>query len=118
MNSSDLRRLQRIIATGNQLLGYISEKGITKEVISQDVTVQWTVTTPLYNIGEHTYRLSKELRESHPNIPWGKVAGLRHRLVHNYDDTNWSIINIIIFEDLPAFLKQVEAIVSAQNKTE
>ena len=117
MNPSDLRRLHRIIETGEQLHRYIAANGITEEIIAQDITVQWTVTTPLYNIGEHTYRLSKELRESYPEIPWGKVAGLRHRLVHNYDDTNWSIINIIVFEDLPAFLKQVKSIVLSQNET-
>lgn len=29
--------------------------------------------------------ISKELKSSYPDIPWSMVAGLRHRLVHDYD---------------------------------
>jgi uncharacterized protein with HEPN domain len=35
---------------------------------------------------------------------------MRHRLVHNYDDTNWNIINDIVFHDLEAFLQQLQEI--------
>ena len=31
----------------------------------------------------------------------------RHRLVHDYEDTNWSIICDIIFDVLPEFQKQL-----------
>ena len=36
------------------------------------------------------------------------IAGLRHRLVHDYDGTNWNIIIEVIFDELPTFLKQIE----------
>ena len=45
--------------------------------------LQWTVTTPLYNIGEHAYYHSNEFKEKYPEVPWAKISGLRHRLVHN-----------------------------------
>ena len=63
--------------------------------------------TPLYNIGEHSYYLSDEFKKAHDNIPWAKISGLRHRLVHDYEDTNWSIICNIIFDVLPGFLCDV-----------
>lgn len=68
---------------------------------------QWTVTTPLYNIGEHVYNLSDEFKKAHPEIPWIKIAGLRHRLVHHYEDTNWIVICAIIFDVLPEFLEEI-----------
>lgn len=77
-----------------------------------DYTVQWTVTTPLYNIGEHVYGLSNDLKASHPDIPWSMISGLRHRLVHNYEGTNWSIIVQVVFEELPDFAKAVQAILA------
>lgn len=46
----------------------------------------------------------------HPKIPWSKVAGLRHRLVHDYEGTNWSIVIQVIFEDYPSFIKQVKTL--------
>lgn len=68
----------------------------------------WLVTTPLYNIREHAYFLSNEYKEAHSNVPWTMISGLRHRLVHDYDGTNWNIIADVIFEELPALLAQLE----------
>lgn len=38
------------------------------------------------------------------------IAGVRHRLVHDYDGTNWSIIADVVFEELPILIKQFEEI--------
>ena len=59
----------------------VQREQITPEKICNEETVQWTVTTPLYDIGEHVYNLSDDFKKSHPEIPWIKIAGLRHRLV-------------------------------------
>lgn len=75
--------------------------------------MQWLVTTPLYNIGEHAYNLSEDTKNAFPEIPWVKIAGLRHRLVHNYDDTNWSVVSEVLFNDLPEFLKEVQTIIDS-----
>lgn len=80
---------------------------IDRSRLLNDYRVQWQVTTPLYNIGEQVYCLSKEFKSAHPDIPWNGVAGLRHRLVHDYEGTNWTIISSIVFDELPEFLSQV-----------
>ncbi len=112
MRDADLRRLKKIVQTGHQLLSYLAEQKITSERVKTDYAIQWTVTTPLYNIGEHTYQLSKELKETYPGIPWQQVSGMRHRLVHNYEDTNWDIINIVLFDELKAYITQLESVLS------
>lgn len=35
------------------------------------------------------------------------MAGLRHRLVHDYDGINWSIIVEVVFEDMEPFVEAV-----------
>ena len=77
---------------------------------------QWALTTPLYNIGEHVYNLSPELKKSYSDIPWSMVAGLRHRLVHDYDGINWNIIAEVIFEDMDPFIEQVKNIIADEKK--
>lgn len=38
------------------------------------------------------------------------VAGLRHRLVHDYDGINWSIIVEVVFEDMEPFVQDLRNI--------
>ena len=90
---------------------YINQNGITKEKLLTDYAVQWLVTTPLYNIGEQVYALSDEYKAMHSEIPWSMISGLRHRLVHDYDGTNWNIIAEVVFEELPTPLKQLKTLI-------
>lgn len=55
MNQSDRQRITKIIETGHRLLDYVQEQKMTRTDIETCFSVQWTITTPLYNIGEHTY---------------------------------------------------------------
>ena len=54
------------------------------------------------------FYLSKEYKEQHNDIPWSMISGLRHRLVHDYDGTNWNIIADVIVDELPSLLKQID----------
>ncbi|CDA90438.1 putative uncharacterized protein [Firmicutes bacterium CAG:238] len=110
MKQSDKQRLAKIIDYGDKLAKYIETEHIGRNELLNDYTAQWTVTTPLYNIGEHVYQLSDELKDSNTKIPWSMISGMRHRLVHDYDGTNWSIIVEVIFDDLPKFILDVKRI--------
>lgn len=85
----------------------MSVRGITRELLLTDTFSQWAVTTPLYNIGEQVYPLSPELKARYPELPWSKVSGLRHRLVHDYDGVNWSVLAEIVFQDMPEFIQDI-----------
>ncbi len=110
MRRTDSYRLSRIEEIGSQLMGLIDDGTVTRELLLDDFKMQWMVTTPLYNIGEQVYALSDELKSSHPKVPWSGISGLRHRLVHDYEGTNWSIVTSIVFDEVPAFLEQVSRI--------
>lgn len=108
MRYSDQQRVEKIREMTEKLLDYVRTEHITPDVIFEKKPVQWTITTPLYNIGEHAANLPDGFREAHSNIPWIKIAGLRHRLVHHYDGTNWTVICSIIFDILPDFLEELK----------
>ena len=115
MKYSDIQRVEKINLTAGKLLAYLDDAGITAQMVLEQEPIRWAITTPLYNIGEHAYNLSSEFKEKYPEIPWVKISGLRHRLVHNYDDTNWSLICTILFEVLPEFKKSIENILRQQG---
>ncbi len=110
MQYTDEQRIQKIKTTVDKLIAYVNDSNLTREQILENETVRWTLTTPLYNIGEHAYNLSKDFKGAHNDIPWSKISGLRHRLVHDYDNTSWTIICDIVFNVIPVFKQQLEDI--------
>lgn len=110
MRYSDEPRIEKIRETTKKLLDYLQETKLTPEEVMEQEPVRWTITTPLYNIGEHVYNLSDEFKNAHGEIPWAKISGLRHRLVHDYENTNWSLICTIIFEVLPSFYEEIQGL--------
>lgn len=111
MKYSDQQRLQKIYEKSVELYEYIVGHQVKKEELLTQTPLQWLVTTPLYNIGEHVYNLSSEYKEAHSEIQWAMIAGLRHRLIHDYDGTNWNIIAEVVFEELPVFIRQLKKLV-------
>ena len=86
----------------------MNEHQITRELLLNDEFSQWAVTTPLYNIGEQVYMLSAEFKKANPEIPWSVVSGLRHRLVHDYEGFNWTIIVEVVFDEMDEFVRSIQ----------
>ncbi len=82
MKYSDQQRIEKIRETTEKLLNYVQREQITPEKICNEETIQWTVTTPLDNIGEHVYNLLDEFKKNHP-----KFHGLK---LQDYS-TGWCI---------------------------
>ena len=110
MKYTDHQRVEKMLAVTEKLLDFLSANHITTADILEQEPLRWTITTPLYNIGEHAYSLSDTYKEAHGGIPWAKIAGLRHRLVHDYDDTNWTLICSILFDVLPDFRQDLKSL--------
>lgn len=111
MKKSDTERIKKIISTWDALKRQIDEHSITKEKLLDDEFSQWAVTTPLYNIGEQVYKISDETKKQNPQIIWSVVSGLRHRLVHDYEGINWSIIVDVIFNEMEEFVNEVKKLI-------
>lgn len=116
MKKTDKERLRKILSMWQDLEQQMVRHNITEEVILEDTFLQWAVTTPLYNIGEQVYQLSKEFKQKYPEQPWFAIAGLRHRLVHDYESINWELIIEVLFRDLPEFVLAVEKILEVEEK--
>ena len=59
-------------------------------------------------IGEAGRRLSEELRQEYPEIPWRKIIALRNVLIHEYDDIdlgeNWKVASFHV----PKLIDQIK----------
>ena len=108
MKYTDEQRIAKIVVLCEKLLTYLRENQLTPEDVMKQEYTQWAITTPLYNIGENVYQLSDAYKDSRPDIPWLKISGLRHRLVHDYESTNWSIICEVLFNELPDLAQKLK----------
>ena len=111
MKKSDNERIKKIIDIWSSLQLQSKEHSRTKESLLNDEFLQWAVTTPLYNIGEQVYKISDDTKKQYPDIIWSIVAGLRHRLVHDYEGINWSIIVEVIFDEMDDFVNSIKQII-------
>ncbi len=115
MKYSDIQRIKKILDYATQLIRFLEETELSRETLIKDYKMQWAVTTPLFNIGEQVYNLSKEYKVEHDEVDWHLISGLRHRLVHDYDDTSWEIIANIVFDDIPILVEQLNKLVVVEE---
>ena len=110
MKRPDEERVRKIISIWTEVKAQIREKEISREKLLEDPFLQWALTTPLYNIGEQVYQISPEFKKAYADVPWNKIAGLRHRLVHDYEGINWLIIADVIFDEMDPAIESMRAI--------
>ena len=61
-------------------------------------------------IGEAAYRLSKATKASAPDVPWRRVEGMRHVLVHDYFKVDWNEVYTTARKDIPVLKLQIEGL--------
>lgn len=64
-------------------------------------------------IGEAASRIQQqepEFVKAHPELPWGKMRGMRNRMIHNYFDINVDVVWNTIKEDLPILKEQIDGL--------
>ncbi len=61
-------------------------------------------------VDEAARGVSSECQASHPAIPWDRIIPSRHRLAHEYDRIDDSIVWSIATRHIPALLADLESI--------
>jgi len=61
-------------------------------------------------IGEAARNISSEFQEKHSSLSWGKMTGIRNKIIHEYFNINYSIVWDTVQDDLPVLKKSVKKI--------
>ncbi len=61
-------------------------------------------------VGKAVKHLSDAFKDSHEDIPWRLVAGMRDRLIHQYFGVNLELVWDTVTGQVPLLLAKVEAL--------
>lgn len=81
------------------------------EFESTEILQVWAV-YHLQVIGEAASRLSSELLEKHPEVPWSRMVAMRNIIVHDYLSVDMDIVWRAVERDLPQLKKQLQSILN------
>jgi uncharacterized protein with HEPN domain len=113
MQPRDQASLVDILEAARLAVSFI--EGVDKAVFDENVMIQSAVIRQIEVVGEATKRLSEQLREGNPHIPWRNMAGMRDILIHAYDhvdpDEVWNAVQLSI----PGLIRQLEKLLPEEQ---
>ncbi|MFQ5532923.1 MAG: DUF86 domain-containing protein [Candidatus Methylomirabilales bacterium] len=109
----DRERLLHILEAIERIERYAARG---REAFEQDELIQNWMVLHIQIIGEATRALSREFRESHPELPWTEMVGMRHVLVHDYFGIDLDIVWRVVERDLPDLKRKIEGILQEYGK--
>jgi uncharacterized protein with HEPN domain len=78
-----------------------------------DELVRTYVLHHLQILGEAGTKLTIDLRDRHMEVPWPKVLGMRHVIVHDYFRIDYDIVWGVVQKELPNLKTQLQSILDA-----
>lgn len=81
-----------------------------RDRFNQDEIVQLALVHLVQIIGEAASRMSDDLRQRHPEIPWRQVVGMRNRVVHGYFEVDLDLLRDAVTLDVPQLRARLAAI--------
>jgi len=104
--------LNDIIEAADHIATFLSDTDFEGFLNSE--LVRSAVVQKLAIIGEAAARISEELRNRNPQIPWPQIVAFRNILIHAYFGTDWNEVWKAVKADCPALRGQVAGILKTE----
>jgi uncharacterized protein with HEPN domain len=90
-------------------------KNRTRNDIEKDRMLQLSLLKLLEMVGESASRIPHNEQARLPQVPWDNIIGMRHRLIHGYNNIDYDIVWKTITEDLPPLIILLEKIINQET---
>ena len=106
MYSDDTTRLHHMLDAARNIERYAQRK--TRQDLDSDELLAMGLAHWVQSIGEASRLLSQAVKDSHGEIPWKLIQGMRHRIVHDYDEVNLDILWLTVTKSIPELLPKLQ----------
>jgi len=83
----------------------------TRKWFDSGVVLQLALTRVVEVIDEAARRVSPTGRAQLGSLPWEKITGMRHRLVHDYTNVDLNRVWRTVVDDLPVLIEELSKVI-------
>ena len=104
----DPLRIDHMLDAASKINRFMENKSL--EDLEIDEILFYAVVKNIEIFGEAAFMLTKEFKEKHSEIPWRKIIGMRHVLVHDYYRISPKEVYKVYKDDLPQLLQNLKSL--------
>jgi uncharacterized protein with HEPN domain len=102
-----------MLIASRRIVRYLT--GVTREQFDANDEKMDSVVLQLGNIGEAAGKVSSDYQRLHPEIPWSKMIGMRHKIFHDYMEVDWNIVWSAAAADVPNLIPFLEPLIPPED---
>jgi uncharacterized protein with HEPN domain len=108
---SDRERLEHMLAAARDAVAI--SRGRSRSDLDTDVMLQHARVRCVQIVGEAAARVTDVGRQRVPGLPWPRVVGMRHILVHAYYKVDLDAVWRVVADHIPPMVPVLEAAISS-----
>ena len=105
---NDPDQLSHIIEAAQEAQQFSND--LTRQAFDDNRVMQLAVEELVQNVGEAASHLAYQFKSQQDQIPWAKMIGMRHRLVHDFAAVDLDVIWDTVQNGLPSLIADLERI--------
>ncbi len=109
MKKDDLVYVGHMLDLARQVVGKAA--AASRDEYDADENLRLALAHLIQTIGEAARRVSLETQLRHAQIPWAKIVGMRHKVVHDYLHVDFDIVWDVATVDLPPLVDELAKLV-------
>lgn len=104
----DTARIRHMLDAARRACELAQGKEVAR--LDPDCETALALTRLLEILGEAAKHVTQETQANHPEVPWRDIADTRNRIIHEYFDVDYDIVEALIRVDLPPLIKQLQVV--------
>ncbi|MBI3501000.1 MAG: DUF86 domain-containing protein [Bacteroidetes bacterium] len=112
MHKDNFVYIGHILERAERILQFM--EGMDESAFCNDEKTKSAVIREFEVIGEASKRISDDFKTLHPALPWKEMAGMRDKIIHDYEGVNPFRLWDTAKSNLPALISELKKIIPAQ----